>query len=164
MNVLLVPPNRFVLVKGLVLSHEIGWEETSTKWPILCRVGRETLTRSILDKGQSNGFQRQHNNVLSAVFVDCRKYFKCICLCNNIMSINPVLLMHWRRWYCVVDVDQAVSMFGQLQQVDPYRLDNMDTYSNLLYVKVCYLHYYFLLFLLDCITTIARRGLLWMTE
>jgi len=36
------------------------------------------------------------------------------------------------------DVDQAVSMFSQLQQVDPYRLDNMDTYSNLLYVKVCY--------------------------
>jgi len=36
------------------------------------------------------------------------------------------------------DVDQAVSMFSQLQQVDPYRLDNMDTYSNLLYVKVYY--------------------------
>jgi len=36
-----------------------------------------------------------------------------------------------------IDVDQAVSVFGQLQQVDPYRLDNMDTYSNLLYVKVC---------------------------
>jgi len=35
------------------------------------------------------------------------------------------------------DVDQAVNVFGQLQQVDPCRLDNMDTYSNLLYVKVC---------------------------
>jgi len=35
-----------------------------------------------------------------------------------------------------IDVDQAVSVFSQLQQVDPYRLDNMDTYSNLLYVKV----------------------------
>jgi len=35
------------------------------------------------------------------------------------------------------DVDQAVNVFSQLQQVDPYRLDNMDTYSNLLYVKVC---------------------------
>jgi len=34
------------------------------------------------------------------------------------------------------DVDQAVNVFSQLQQVDPNRLDNMDTYSNLLYVKV----------------------------
>jgi len=33
-------------------------------------------------------------------------------------------------------------VFSQLQQVDPYRLDNMDTYSNLLYVKVCDFHYY----------------------
>jgi len=43
---------------------------------------------------------------------------------------------------CIVDVDQAVNVFSQLQQVDPYRLDNMDTYSNLLYVKVCYFDYY----------------------
>lgn len=33
------------------------------------------------------------------------------------------------------DVDRAVKAFQQLQKVDPYRLDNMDTYSNLLYVK-----------------------------
>jgi len=42
-------------------------------------------------------------------------------------------------------VDQAVNTFSRLQQVDPCRLDNMDTYSNLLYVKVslkilCCLH------------------------
>ena len=34
------------------------------------------------------------------------------------------------------DVDQAVDSFSKLQKVDPYRLENMDTYSNLLYVKV----------------------------
>ena len=32
-------------------------------------------------------------------------------------------------------VDQAVTYFKQLGEVDPYRLDNLDTYSNLLYVK-----------------------------
>jgi len=47
---------------------------------------------------------------------------------------------------CIVDVDQAVNVFSQLQQVDPYRLDNMDTYSNLLYVKVCYFDYCTILF------------------
>jgi len=32
-------------------------------------------------------------------------------------------------------VDQAVTYFKQLSEVDPFRLDNLDTYSNLLYVK-----------------------------
>ena len=30
----------------------------------------------------------------------------------------------------------AVDQFAKLQKLDPYRLENMDTYSNLLYVKV----------------------------
>ena len=34
-----------------------------------------------------------------------------------------------------IQVDQAVEYFKQLDDIDPYRLDNMDTYSNLLYVK-----------------------------
>jgi len=33
------------------------------------------------------------------------------------------------------EVDQAVTYFKQLNETDPYRLDNLDTYSNLLYVK-----------------------------
>ena len=33
------------------------------------------------------------------------------------------------------EVDKAVNFFQQLGEVDPYRLDNLDTYSNLLYVK-----------------------------
>ena len=40
----------------------------------------------------------------------------------------------------------AVEQFAKLQKLDPYRLENMDTYSNLLYVKVCIL----LLFLTFC--------------
>merc|ERR1719402_544759 len=31
--------------------------------------------------------------------------------------------------------DEAVTYFKQLAELDPYRLDNLDTYSNLLYVK-----------------------------
>ncbi|KAI8117955.1 Cell division cycle protein 23 like protein [Lucilia cuprina] len=33
------------------------------------------------------------------------------------------------------DVDKAIEIFQALQEADPYRLDNMDTYSNLLFVK-----------------------------
>jgi anaphase-promoting complex subunit 8 len=33
------------------------------------------------------------------------------------------------------EVDQAVQYFKQLSEHDPFRLDNLDTYSNLLYVK-----------------------------
>lgn len=33
-------------------------------------------------------------------------------------------------------VDEAVEILAKLEKVDPYRLENMDTYSNLLYVKV----------------------------
>ena len=32
-------------------------------------------------------------------------------------------------------VEEAVTYFKQLSEVDPFRLDNLDTYSNLLYVK-----------------------------
>jgi len=38
-------------------------------------------------------------------------------------------------WHNMRQVDQAVEYFKQLGETDPYRLDNMDTYSNLLYVK-----------------------------
>lgn len=33
------------------------------------------------------------------------------------------------------ELDQAVDSFKQLTNADPYRLDNLDTYSNVLYVK-----------------------------
>ena len=32
-------------------------------------------------------------------------------------------------------VEEAVTYFKQLSEVDPYRLDNLDTYSDLLYVN-----------------------------
>jgi hypothetical protein len=33
------------------------------------------------------------------------------------------------------DVDTAITTFRRLQKCDPFRLDNLDTYSNLLYVR-----------------------------
>ncbi|XP_053675821.1 cell division cycle protein 23 homolog [Anopheles nili] len=33
------------------------------------------------------------------------------------------------------DVDRSIDIFQHLQHVDPYRLDNLDSYSNLLFVK-----------------------------
>ena len=33
------------------------------------------------------------------------------------------------------DVDVAVDAFKNLLELDPFRLENMDSYSNLLYVK-----------------------------
>ncbi len=33
------------------------------------------------------------------------------------------------------DVDIAVDAFKNLLELDPFRLENMDSYSNLLYVK-----------------------------
>lgn len=39
----------------------------------------------------------------------------------------------------ISDIDQALAMFNELRDQDPYRIDNMDTFSNLLYVKVSFL-------------------------
>lgn len=36
----------------------------------------------------------------------------------------------------IKDIDQALALFNELREHDPYRIDNMDTFSNLLYVKV----------------------------
>lgn len=36
----------------------------------------------------------------------------------------------------ISDIDQALALFNELRDQDPYRIDNMDTFSNLLYVKV----------------------------
>lgn len=33
------------------------------------------------------------------------------------------------------DVEKAIQIFQYLQEIDPYRLDNLDTFSNLLFVK-----------------------------
>lgn len=65
-----------------------------------------------------------------------------------------VVLRHYKKTYrvsmkraivpiSISDIDQALAMFNELRDQDPYRIDNMDTFSNLLYVKVS--------LLLDCL-------------
>ncbi|XP_047107625.1 cell division cycle protein 23 homolog isoform X1 [Schistocerca piceifrons] len=49
--------------------------------------------------------------------------------CNYILA-QTAIAHHNRR-----DVDMAINTFRRVQKADPHRLDNLDTYSNLLYVK-----------------------------
>lgn len=42
-------------------------------------------------------------------------------------------LLHYN--IIVLDVDNAIETFKRIIKADPYCLDNMDTYSNILYVK-----------------------------
>ena len=51
------------------------------------------------------------------------------------MSKGQILGRPGKKDNILVQIDQAVEYFKQLGDIDPYRLDNMDTYSNLLYVK-----------------------------
>lgn len=34
-----------------------------------------------------------------------------------------------------LELDKSIELFKELEKIDPYRLDNLDTYSNLLYVR-----------------------------
>ncbi|KAJ8686394.1 hypothetical protein QAD02_022188 [Eretmocerus hayati] len=49
---------------------------------------------------------------------------------NGYILAQTANAVHNRR-----DVDSAISLFKEIIEDDPYCLDNMDTYSNLLYVK-----------------------------
>ena len=39
-------------------------------------------------------------------------------------------------FFCNVDFDAACDLFKEVQKRDPYSLEHVDTYSNILYVKV----------------------------
>lgn len=43
--------------------------------------------------------------------------------------------MFFKFIFLLSDVEQALTIFRELQEIDPYRLDTLDTYSNLLFVK-----------------------------
>ena len=49
---------------------------------------------------------------------------------NGYILAQTAIAVNYRR-----DVDNAIATFKQIIEDDPYCLDNMDTYSNLLYVK-----------------------------
>ena len=57
---------------------------------------------------------------------------------NNLKSnyfSNKEDIFQIKKIFLSGQVEEAVVYFKQLGEVDPYRLDNLDTYSNLLYVK-----------------------------
>ena len=37
--------------------------------------------------------------------------------------------------YIIKDFDVSLEWFEKLVEIDPYRFENMDTYSNILYIK-----------------------------
>lgn len=50
------------------------------------------------------------------------------------LIINNIVNKQSIYWF-FPEVDQAVAIFNELESLDPFRLNNLDTYSNLLYVK-----------------------------
>ena len=63
-------------------------------------------------------------------------------ICQNTNVFVKIKILCYCDATCFTEVDMAVDQFAKLQKSDPYRLENMDTYSNLLYVKVCTLDYF----------------------
>jgi len=54
---------------------------------------------------------------------------------NYCSKINHNLLLKITFLFFLTELDAAIATFRALQKEDPYRLDNLDAYSNLLYVK-----------------------------
>lgn len=54
---------------------------------------------------------------------------------SNILINFQNVEFYLKPFFFVTDVDKAISIFKNLQKIDPYRLDNLDIFSNLLFVK-----------------------------
>lgn len=60
---------------------------------------------------------------------------------NEILQNLKVSLCCFLNYVLSADIDKALSIFNELRKQDPYRIENMDTFSNLLYVRVsCFLY------------------------
>ena len=57
-------------------------------------------------------------------------------ICSALLDMSSGSLLCYVNHYLFSDVDMAIENFKVVRKLDPYRLDNMDTYSNALYVKV----------------------------
>lgn len=58
---------------------------------------------------------------------------------DNEIPSNPeggTVLFSNLSYLLSTDIDKALSIFNELRKQDPYRIENMDTFSNLLYVRV----------------------------
>ena len=47
-----------------------------------------------------------------------------------------IILFNLFFFFCYADFDAACNLFKEVQKRDPYSLEHVDTYSNILYVKV----------------------------
>ena len=56
-------------------------------------------------------------------------------VCRNVLWRRKSFRIDYFITFVSTDVDSAFNSFNELQKLDPYRLENMDTFSNLLYVK-----------------------------
>lgn len=52
--------------------------------------------------------------------------------------LRSLLCCFLNSYLLSADIDKALSIFNELRKQDPYRIENMDTFSNLLYVRVNY--------------------------
>ena len=57
-------------------------------------------------------------------------------ICSALLDMSSGSLLCYVNHYLFSDVDMAIENFKVVRKLDPFRLDNMDTYSNALYVKV----------------------------
>ena len=47
-----------------------------------------------------------------------------------------IIILFNLSFFCNADFDAACDLFKEVQKRDPYSLEHVDTYSNILYVKV----------------------------
>lgn len=83
---------------------------------------REFFVASLYLDLQRNGEGLAHYQSLHAIFPNS----------DNILS--QIATAH----YNLREFDEAEGLFEELLRTDPYRIEGMDTYSNILYVKECF--------------------------
>lgn len=83
-------------------------------WMKTIFIGQSLVELFLNDEGM-----KQFEDLQSAGFKNC-----------NYIITQMALAYHNKR-----DVDKAIEIFKHLQDVDPFRLDNLDIFSNLLFVK-----------------------------
>ncbi|KAJ7534809.1 hypothetical protein O6H91_12G004500 [Diphasiastrum complanatum] len=79
---------------------------------------------------------------IASVYLDLQKNSESLARYRSIHLLFPgsdyVLAQTATAHYNLREFDDAEGLFEELLRTDPYRIEGMDTYSNILYVKECY--------------------------
>ncbi|CAM6019838.1 unnamed protein product [Sphagnum balticum] len=79
---------------------------------------------------------------LASVYLDLQQNSDALTLYQTLHPLFPhsdhILAQTATAHYNLRDFDEAEGLFEELLRSDPYRLEGMDTYSNILYVKECF--------------------------